>query len=243
MFDKARQSGAVDGRPEDLNPGSGPSAAFKGSGRTLAGIGDGDVAAAAAPAAPKKNRVISFYRNGIFTVDDGPARRMDDPANMRFIESIGRGECPEELEAEARGADVTVNLVKKDEDYQEPEKPKYNAFQGQGRTLDGGGGAGASIAAAAATFGAASEGEWEGADASKPTTSIQIRLADGSRMVAKFNHTQTISDIRRFIRASRPEATGAYMLMTSFPSAQIEDEGRTIEEAGLLNAVIIQKKV
>lgn len=79
MFDKARQSGAVDGRPDDLNPGaSGP--AFKGSGRTLAGEGGGTTTA---PPASKKNRVIAFYRNGVFTVDDGPARRVDDPANMR----------------------------------------------------------------------------------------------------------------------------------------------------------------
>lgn len=139
-----------------------------------------------------------------------------------------------------------MNLVKKDEEYKEPEKPKYNAFQGQGRTLDGGGGAGGagtSIAAAAAALRAASEGEWEGVDSTKPTTSIQIRLADGSRMVASFNHSHTITDIRRFVRASRPEATGGYVLMTAFPSAQIEDEGRTIEEAGLLNAVLIQKRV
>jgi hypothetical protein len=35
----------------------------------------------------------------------------------------------------------------------------------------------------------------------------------------------------------------SYQLMTAFPSQLIEDEGRTLEEAGLLNAVIIQKKL
>ena len=146
---------------------------------------------------------------------------------------------------EAQGEAVTVNLVKKDEDYKEPEKPKYNAFQGQGRTLEAGEGTsgGAGIAAAAAALRAATEGEWEGVDSSKPTTSIQLRLADGSRMVASFNHSHTLLDVRRFIRASRPEAAEGYGLMTAFPSAPIENEGRTIEEAGLLNAVIIQKKV
>lgn len=38
---------------------------------------------------------------------------------------------------------------------------------------------------------------WEGPDESQPTTSIQLRLADGSRMVAKFNLTHTVADIRR----------------------------------------------
>ena len=31
----------------------------------------------------------------------------------------------------------------------------------------------------------------------QPTTSIQLRLMDGSRMVAKFNLTHTVADIRR----------------------------------------------
>lgn len=32
-----------------------------------------------------------------------------------------------------------------------------------------------------------------------PTTSVQIRLADGSRLVATFNHTHTVGDIRRYV--------------------------------------------
>lgn len=33
----------------------------------------------------------------------------------------------------------------------------------------------------------------------EPTTMIQVRLADGSRLSARFNHTHTISDIRNYI--------------------------------------------
>ncbi len=40
---------------------------------------------------------------------------------------------------------------------------------------------------------------------SEPTTSLQLRLPDGSRMVARFNHTHTLRDVRRFVRASRPD--------------------------------------
>ena len=47
------------------------------------------------------------------------------------------------------------------------------------------------------------DSQWEGVDESKPTTSLQLRLADGSRMVARFNHSQTVAHIRRFIAASR----------------------------------------
>mmetsp|Transcript_24272 Transcript_24272/g.53065 ORF Transcript_24272/g.53065 Transcript_24272/m.53065 type:complete len:285 (-) Transcript_24272:261-1115(-) len=231
LFDKARKAGAVQGTAADLEKSSGP---FNGSGRTVAGRTN--------QTSGPVNHIITFYQNNVFTVDDGPPRRVDDPANFRFIDSISKGECPEELEVGDPNITVTVNLVRKEEDYTEPEKPKYTAFQGSGRTLAGSGASSSSAATAAAQEQAAA-GEWEGVNESQPTTSLQLRLADGSRMVARFNNTHKISDIRRFIRASRPEMTGGYQLMTAFPSQLIEDEGRTLADAGLLNAVIIQKKV
>lgn len=36
-------------------------------------------------------------------------------------------------------------------------------------------------------------------DSTQPSTSVQIRLADGTRLVSKFNHTHTVNDIRQFI--------------------------------------------
>ena len=38
-------------------------------------------------------------------------------------------------------------------------------------------------------------------------------------------------------------AQGGYQLMTAFPSQLVEDESKTLEAAGLLNAVLIQKRV
>lgn len=38
-------------------------------------------------------------------------------------------------------------------------------------------------------------------DESVPTTTLQIRLADGSRLVANFNQSHTIADVRRYIVA------------------------------------------
>lgn len=59
--------------------------------------------------------------------------------------------------------------------------------------------------------------------------------------VAQFNHNHTVADIRRFIAASRPESNPQYSLMTAFPSAALENDAATLEDAGLLNAVVIQK--
>lgn len=63
----------------------------------------------------------------------------------------------------------------------------------------------------------------------------------GDVQVARFNHDQTVADVRRFIAASRPDMPSAYSLMTAFPQAALDDDSKTISESGLLHAVIIQK--
>jgi len=61
-------------------------------------------------------------------------------------------------------------------------------------------------------------------------------------MVARFNTTHTVADIRGFIDAARPGGTGPYQLQTmGFPPVKLTDSKQTIEGAGLLNAVVIQK--
>lgn len=94
---------------------------------------------------------------------------------------------------------VTVNLLRKDEDYAEPEKPRYTAFAGAGRKLTDDASAAPTSSTAGATTGARVEGPtWAGVDEERPATSLQLRLADGSRMVARFNLTHTIGDVRRY---------------------------------------------
>jgi hypothetical protein len=98
----------------------------------------------------------------------------------------------------------------------------------------------ASIPAAAPSGGGLSVG-WGGVDEAAPTTSLQLRLADGSRLVARFNTTHTVGDVRRFIRAARPSAS-PFTLATAFPAATLTDDDATLEGAGLLNAVLHQRK-
>lgn len=38
-------------------------------------------------------------------------------------------------------------------------------------------------------------------DTSQPTTTVQVRLVDGTRLAATFNQTHTIADLRSFISA------------------------------------------
>ncbi|XP_078254691.1 NSFL1 cofactor p47-like isoform X2 [Rhinoraja longicauda] len=82
----------------------------------------------------------------------------------------------------------------------------------------------------------------ENVNESEPTTNVQIRLADGSRLVQKFNQTHRIGDIRQFIIEHYPVfATASFILMTTFPNKELTDEEQTLQEAKLLNAVVVQR--
>ncbi|CAI0550935.1 unnamed protein product, partial [Linum tenue] len=74
------------------------------------------------------------------------------------------------------------------------------------------------------------------------STSIQLRLADGTRMVSRFNLHHTVRDVRSFIMASRPgEAQGFQLQTMGFPPRQLTDPDQTIEDAGIASSVVIQK--
>eukprot|EP00898_Chlorokybus_atmophyticus_P006761 jgi/Chlat1/7086/Chrsp57S06786 len=256
LFERARQHGAVEGGPADLVPGrSGPSrpSAFSGTARTLSGAATAPQQAAPQQAGPPPPSVhtIVFYRNG-FTVDDGPLRRLDDPANRSFLDSINRGERPRELEPADHNVPVHVNLVRRMEDYVPPPEPKYRAFAGTARTLAGSSDSTQQVtelpppppSSNAPTPQRAPSSALHDfkVDDSKPVTTLQLRLHDGTRMVARFNHTHTVGDIRRFIEHAQPGVQPAgYRLVTAFPAKELSDASQSIEDAGLVNAVVIQK--
>ncbi|CAH9116409.1 unnamed protein product [Cuscuta europaea] len=236
IFEQARQTQPA-GRPiENLSQSS---RSFVGTARRLTGE--------IVPSAPQRPddviHTITFWRNG-FTVDDGPLRRLDDPDNAPFLESIRNSECPMELQPSDRKASVQVNLTRKEENCPVPEK-RQTPFQGAGRTLASttndnvpaqlGVTAPPLTTAPAPIMGLT-------VDQTQPSTSIQLRLADGTRMVSRFNMHHTVREIRGFIDASRPGAPRNYQLQTvGFPPKQLTDLDQTIEQAGLANSVVIQR--
>ena len=85
---------------------------------------------------------------------------------------------------------------------------------------------------------------WAGADPALPTTSIQVRLASGARLVGTFNLTQPAREIRAFISAAAPPGAGpaAYSLARAgMPPVLLTDEDATIEAAGLAGSVVVQR--
>jgi len=246
VFNSAKEHGA-----QVIDEGEGGSASqpsrsvFGGSGFRLGSEEGGESAPIANPSAqpmslPDQHSTITFWQGG-FSIDNGPLRKMDDPANKEFLDSVMKGEIPRELVREARGAEVHVKMVdKRTEEFQAP-KVVIRPFSGSGFKL------GSPVPTMVSTPPARSPTNpptnipTVNVDQGLPITTLQIRLSDGTRLVTKFNHTHTVSDIRNFINLSRPGVGTNYALMTTFPSKELSEEQVTIADAGLLNAVIVQR--
>eukprot|EP00824_Muranothrix_gubernata_P000576 TRINITY_DN1068_c1_g1_i3.p2 TRINITY_DN1068_c1_g1~~TRINITY_DN1068_c1_g1_i3.p2 ORF type:complete len:211 (-),score=19.00 TRINITY_DN1068_c1_g1_i3:34-666(-) len=192
------------------------------------------------PRAPKKTpitRTLAFYKDG-FTVDGtGPLRRLDDPANMEFLRDVERGVVPKELD-DVSGRPVHVQLEDhRDQDYCPPPEPKYIAFAGEGHRL------GSSTHASPPPESQSQPRPSKGheIDETKPVTSIQIRLHNGTRLVCKFNLSHTVADLRAFIDAATCGPPRAYEIRTTFPSRSLVDLSQTVEQAQLQNSVVVQK--
>eukprot|EP01123_Difflugia_compressa_P013746 TRINITY_DN6563_c0_g1_i1.p1 TRINITY_DN6563_c0_g1~~TRINITY_DN6563_c0_g1_i1.p1 ORF type:complete len:372 (-),score=98.65 TRINITY_DN6563_c0_g1_i1:149-1264(-) len=226
VFESAMKHGAVskcDVPPDDKEK-------FSGVGYTLGSAVDTTKVVQNKPPTGLKTVILTFWKD-CFTVDDGPPRAFTDPANRSFLDDVNRGVVPRELESLAGGADVNIELIKKNEPYTPPPKPKVVAFSGAGQTLGG----------ENTKSGTKAVAKLISVDDSQPTTTIQIRLHDGGRLVIKCNHTHTVGDIRNHIEASKPTGGKPMELKTTFPTKVLDNDSLTIKDAGLLNATIAQR--
>ncbi|GFR71884.1 hypothetical protein ElyMa_002103400 [Elysia marginata] len=183
------------------------------------------------------DKKLKLWKNG-FSIDDGPLRDFNNPENKLFLDSIAKGEVPQELIREAHGGEVNLDMEDhRTEEFVKP-KVKVKAFSGAGHMLGS--------PAPAVTSSAPPAGDRPAqaiqVDDTKPVTNVQLRLADGKRLVLKLNHSHRVSDIRQHIMSSNPQyAQANFCLMTTFPNKELTDETQTIEEAKLINAVVVQR--
>lgn len=187
---------------------------------------------------------LHMWKNG-FSLDDGPLRKFDDPANAEFVQALTRSEVPAELRRLHPGQEVHVAMHdKRGEEFVQPPK-KLVPFSGQGNRLGSSDGAAPQQQQQEpqqrqqASAGAGGAGIT--VDESKPKTAVQIRFADGSAQRVEFNQDHTIGDIRAAIDGLGKGGFG-YRLMTSFPPSPLEDHTQSIAAAGLLNSVVVQRR-
>ncbi|KAI7964356.1 hypothetical protein MJO29_004783 [Puccinia striiformis f. sp. tritici] len=194
---------------------------------------------------------LTFWKDG-FSIEDGPLMSYDDPNNKEILDAINHGRAPLDLLGVRLNQRVTMRVQKRlTENYIPPPKPPSKPFGGTGNRL------GSPLPASMvrspvepapqtvnnpSTQTTIQPSMLFEVDNTLPTTGVQIRLSDGSRVVTRFNHTHTIGDIRRHIEFSNPAlATRPYALQTTFPSRDLTDDNQTIKEAGLLSAVVVQR--
>ncbi|KAI9802355.1 MAG: hypothetical protein M1833_001861 [Piccolia ochrophora] len=232
ILDKARKNVPRPGG----EPSGEQSSRFTGSGQTLGGD-DSPSVTIPGPETNKKrdgapvNRTLHFWRDG-FSVEDGPLYRFDDPNNIPVLNQIREGRAPLNiLEGINPGDAVDVTVNQHEENYVQPKK-KYKPFSGGGQRLGspapevGGGRATQESEASASTTAPPQAVQ---VDSSQPTVSMQIRLADGTRLRSDFNTTHTIGDIYAFVNATSPASTQRpWVLMTTFPSKEMTDQGVVI---------------
>ena len=231
-----------------------PSSNFTGTARTLGGddapsrvIQDPSASAPRRPALVERH--LHFWEDG-FSVDDGPLYRTDDPANADILAMIRQGRAPLHIMNVEHTQEVDVKLEQHAEKYKPP-KQKYKAFSGGGQRL-GSPTPGPSTnsppsnppAINAPSPATAPNPAVFNVDESQPTVSLQVRLGDGTRLTSRFNTTHTVGDVYDFVNRSSSSGQGrAWVLMTTFPSKELQDKGQALGDVSEFKrgGVVVQK--
>ncbi|KAJ2882140.1 protein phosphatase regulator [Coemansia aciculifera] len=245
--------------PSNSHGDSGPSQprTFAGRGRTLGNPGSSVVGTTVGDAATSSGseisdigdndevavRELTFWRNG-FSLGDGPLFNTEDPVNRQNLEAILQGRAPLDILNVRPGQQVEMKVTnRRDEDYVPPAQPPAQPFSGHGNRL---GGIAPAITSSAAGHAPSSRsqvgaGRPISLDQSQPVIQVQIRLADGTRLVARVNASHTIGDLRAFVLSERPEAgQRPFAFKSIMPPKVLNDDLATIAQAGIANAAIVQ---
>ncbi|XP_070157363.1 NSFL1 cofactor p47 isoform X2 [Polyergus mexicanus] len=245
MFKSCQEQSIAEGPPK-MGGQQRPNT-FSGTGYKLGQTSsDSEVVMGASADQQSSNGLITLklWKDG-FTINDSEIRSYDEPDNREFLAAIKRGEIPAEIRQQVQGAEVRLDMEDHRHEIYVPSKSKVKAFSGKGHML--GSPSPATVGMTVPTDPAdqaANEAQARkelNVDTSKPTTTLHIRLADGSNVKAEFNLSHTVADLRRYIITMRPQfALRDFGLLTIYPTKELAED-KTIEEAGLLNSAIIQR--
>lgn len=177
--------------------------------------------------ATERTLVLRFWRDG-FTIDDAGAGELyvyHSADNITALDRLVRGQIP----PGSQGKDEVVVEDRREQDHV---PGRMIAFSGRGRSLN-------SDDALQSTPQTPPPPPIIVVDETKPITRLQIRLTDGTRLTRSFNRCHLVADLRRVLPTA-PD--GDVDLMTSFPPRRIDDDAQTLEEAGLIDAVVVLRR-
>ena len=157
------------------------------------------------------------------------------------LTQIKSGRAPLSILNVEPGQEVDVKLEQHSNDNYVKPKAKYKPFSGSGQRLGSptpGASAPAppssgtaSIQTPPSTTSTNTQPAGPAVNEAEPVITLQIRLGDGTRLPARFNTTHTIADVYDFINsASTASRVGAWVLMTTFPSTELNDKTKQLGE-------------
>ncbi len=138
------------------------------------------------------------------------------------------GQMPAELMGPDGQAEGDVHIIDRSGEPYKPPPVTLKPFSGEGRSMRD--------PSAASSSSAPTEAVALTVDESAPTTTLQVRLADGSRKVIKANKTHTVLQLQQHIATLTPGM--AFSLRAGFPPKKLTEMDKTLEEAGLLNEAV-----
>lgn len=139
---------------------------------------------------------------------------------------------PAELMGSDGQADGDVHIIDRSGEPYKPPPVKLKPFSGEGRSMKD--------ASDAPSSSSPTDAIELVLDESSPTTTLQVRLSDGSRKVVKANKSHTVLQLQQHIATFTPGIS--FSLRAGFPPKKLSDMDKTLEEAGLLNESVTQSK-
>lgn len=181
---------------------------------------------------------VKLWKKG-FQVDDGDFRGYEDSQeNKDFMAQISRGMIPKELYKPGIQIDVELD-DNREKDYVAKPKPRQ-PFSGQSHSLGGPSPSQPKPQAAQPP----PPGKTNFAEGGKPTTKVRIQMPDGQTVMFTVNTSATVGDIKRYIGENRSDMRGKRIkLAVTFPPTPLDNDGSTVEQAGIkmaqLNASLV----
>ncbi|KAJ7186541.1 hypothetical protein C8R46DRAFT_980802, partial [Mycena filopes] len=193
--------------------GGAGSIAFTGGGHTLGSdeiastyIPDPTAPTGADAALIPQIRHLTFWRSG-FSIEDGSLMRYDDPESAAILRAIEGGTAPVSVLGIEAGQRVEVVVAERTGEEWAPRTGGWGASGAGvrlGAVVPGDMNAAATASSSSSVPAASSSAVAPVAvavDESQPIAQIQVRLADGGRLLARLNHTHTVADLRALIDA------------------------------------------